>query len=378
MPLPNAAIKARAQLIVSHNFFANLLLTRETILDDPKVDTMAVDNRNRLYINTKWADARPVPELVYIFAHEMLHVILQHPHRMRHHQPQRANLAMDAIVNGILDESHVGTPPTYRFTYPHDPATETWEDIYERLPTQSDETDGTGEHDGPGGTWNGGDLLNNGLSPGEQATVDAQLLIDVAQAYQMAKSRGPLTGRLADIVSQLFASNVPWHERLRQYMLGVKPDETTWVRPNKRFFPHGYYLPSRDAVPALRHVVFQTDVSGSISLKELNHAAGHWAKVLEDCSPTLVHMLYVDSLVLQHTIHEPDNPPTIEHYSGGGTNMEVSFDYLTQQNITPDVHIIFTDGATPFTSSPPWPIVWLCSTNVVAPYGTTIPFTVET
>jgi len=60
----------------------------------------------------------------------------------------------------------------------------------------------------------------------------------------------------------------------------------------------------------------QIDVSGSISKAELDHYAGHLQRIVEDCSPDRVHVLYVDTSVRKHIVFERGEPVELAFYSG--------------------------------------------------------------
>jgi predicted metal-dependent peptidase len=126
-------------------------------------------------------------------------------------------------------------------------------------------------------------------------------------------------------------------------------------------------------------LVVQVDVSGSISKRELDYYNGHMARIIELCKPERVHVLYVDTHVCKHETFEEGEEFKLEFYSGGGTDMEAGFEYLDKQGIQPEVIVVLTDGYTSFrpTSPASAPVVWCISTDVVAPYGETVPFTME-
>jgi len=52
--------------------------------------------------------------------------------------------------------------------------------------------------------------------------------------------------------------------------------------------------------------------------------------------------------------------------------MPAIYKTLAEEDITPDVLIILTDGYTRWDVAPPYPVVVVSTTNKVCPYGETI------
>jgi predicted metal-dependent peptidase len=139
------------------------------------------------------------------------------------------------------------------------------------------------------------------------------------------------------------------------------------------------YMPSVARQPAMGEVVVQIDVSGSISRQELAYYNGHLSRIVEQCRPTKVHVLYTDTSVVRHDEFEQDQELKLEFYSGGGTDMEAGFEYIDERGISPNVFICLTDGYTGFNTDnePAYPVVWCISSDVTAPYGEVIHFEME-
>jgi predicted metal-dependent peptidase len=99
--------------------------------------------------------------------------------------------------------------------------------------------------------------------------------------------------------------------------------------------------------------------------------------ILQAANPERVHVLYVDTSVQRHDTFECGEEFSLRFYSGGGTDMPAGLEYIAEQGIDPDVCVVLTDMYTNFGSEPAFPVIWCASTDVVAPYGTTIRFTME-
>jgi predicted metal-dependent peptidase len=361
--------KAKVSLVTQHPFFASILMKRQ-LIEDETIPTAAVDQRNQIYINPTWFNTLSVEEVVFVLAHEIGHVIGQHATRRGARQPKKWNIAGDAWINDMLKAADIGTPikGCVQIDGSKD---ETVDEIYNKLPDNP-----TG--DGPGGT--GDDIIERGspLTPEEATRIDAETRVEIAQAAQAAKAQGKMPPALAKIIADLIDPGTPWHEILERYMTSYVRGDYSWSRPNRRFADIAY-LPSTGKVAEMGEVVIQVDVSGSISKTELAYYNGHMARIIEQCNPERVHVLYVDTGVCKHEVFEQGEEVALEFYSGGGTDMEAGFEFLAKEGIEPEVFVCLTDGYTNFNvdKAPNYPVLWCISSDINAPYGENIHFSLE-
>jgi predicted metal-dependent peptidase len=361
--------KAKVSIVTQHPFFASILMKRQ-LIEDLTIPTAAVDQRGQIYINPKWFSTLTVDEIVFVLAHEIGHVIGQHASRRGTRDAKKWNIAGDAWINDMLKASGIGQPISGCVNMPGS-KDETVDEIYNKLP---DNPDGSG----PGGT--GSDLIERGapMTPEEATRIDAETRVEIAQAAQAAKAQGKMPTALAKIIADLIDPGTPWHEILERYMTAFTRGDYTWSRPNRRFADIAY-LPSTGKVAEMGEIVVQVDVSGSISQRELAHYNGHMSRIIEQCRPERVHVLYVDTQVCKHQVFEQGEEVTLEFYSGGGTDMEAGFEFLAKEGIEPEVFVCLTDGYTDFnvTNAPSYPVLWCISSDIEAPYGENIHFSLE-
>lgn len=360
--------KAKVAIVTQHPFFASILMKRKLIPDNT-IPTAAVDQRGQIYYNEKFVESLSVDELVFVLAHEVGHVIGQHASRRGARHPKKWNMAGDAWINDMLKDAGIGQFIDGCVNMPGS-KDETVDEIYNKLP---DMPDGSG----PGGT--GDDLIERGtpLTAEEADRIDAETRVEIAQAAQAAKMQGKLPGAIAKIVAELIDTHTPWYDILERHMTNMTRGEYSWARPNRRF--SDVYLPSTGKVFEMGEVVIQVDISGSISAKELAHYNGHMKSIMELCSPERIHVLYVDTGVCKHDVFERGEEFSLQFYSGGGTNMEAGFTYLEEQGIEPEAFVCLTDGYTDFneSSKPAYPVIWCISSDIKAPYGENVHFTLE-
>lgn len=365
--------RAKVAIVTQHPFFASILMKRKLIRDDT-IPTAAVDQRGQIYYNDAFVESLSVDQLVFLLCHEVGHVIGQHSSRVGARNRKKWNIAGDAWINDMLKAAGVGQFIEGGVDMPGSKDT-TVDEIYNKLPDQPP----GGGGGGPGGI--GDDLVDRGapMDPDEATRVDAETRVDVAQAAQAAKAQGKMPAELAKIVADLIDPGTPWHEILERYMTTFVKGDYTWSRPNRRFIGQGVYLPSTGKVAEMGEVVIQVDVSGSISKRELDNYNGHLSRIISQCNPERVHVLYTDTRVCRHDVFEQGEEMALEFYSGGGTDMEEGFRFVEREGIEPTVFVCLTDGYTDFnpSSNPAYPVVWCISSDIEAPYGDTIHFELE-
>jgi predicted metal-dependent peptidase len=361
--------KAKAQIVLDHPFFAAILLRRK-LVNTKEIPTLAVDARGNIYYNPDFIEGLTVPQIVWGLCHEVGHVIAMHAIRVGSRNPKKWNYAGDAWINDTLDDSDVGQriPNCVDMQGSKD---QTTEQIYDSLPPDQDGPDGTGDD-----IIYGDGLGSNGtpLTPDEIREIEGRMKVEIAEAAQAAKMRGKLSGKLANIVADLLEVKTPWYDILEKHMTALVQQGQTWRRRNRRFED---YLPSTDKLPQMGTLVVQVDVSGSISKPELAYYNGHLSRIIGQCRPDKVHVIYTDTEVQRHDEFECGEEVNLEFYSGGGTHMPAGFDYCAEHGIDPEVFVCLTDGYTDFGNDPGYPVVWCISSEIEAPHGENIHFELE-
>lgn len=377
--------KAKVAIGLDHPFFASILYKRK-LVERKDIPTLAVSDRGTIYYNPEFIESLSVPQLVWGLCHEVGHVICQHAVRRGARDHRKWNYAGDAWINDTLDNCGVGQriPNTVDMKGSKDKTTE---EIYNGLP---DEPNGGGSGgQGQGGSGSeymegdgmGEDIIQEGqpMTESEIKEAEAQIKIELAEAAQVAKARGRLPGALAEFVADVINVKTPWYDILERYMTGMTKTDYSWTRPNRRFIGSGLYMPSTGREPSMGEVVIQVDISGSVSKPEIEHYNGHLKRIVEQCKPERVHVIYTDTHVHKHEVFESGDEFGINFYAGGGTDMCAGFAYIQGQGIEPDVFVTLTDGYTDFPEETPCPAVWCISSNIEAPEhaGVTVHFEME-
>lgn len=181
--------------------------------------------------------------------------------------------------------------------------------------------------------------------------------IRVQQILEANAAQGKLSNGMKRFIDQLPKVKENWRYLLDRYLKSFKKAESSWKRPNKRFFcggdpvKGGFYLPTRYDTPEL-NVAIGIDTSGSISDQILTQFFGHIYKILQSYKHFTVQIFCWSTVVHEETYRElnekniasfnPCDKDWIMSY--GGTIPQPAFDYVAKLKKKPDVFINFTDG----------------------------------
>ena len=137
--------EALSRLIHAHPFFAVILMDLLEIKETTSVPTAATDGRH-LFVNPEWFNPLDIEERVFVLAHEVAHVILEHCPRMKMYQDRgvgpdlkewsnnRWNQATDYNINDWLAKSSVGRMPMGGLHHPNYGMDDLADDIYTKVP----------------------------------------------------------------------------------------------------------------------------------------------------------------------------------------------------------------------------------------------------
>lgn len=372
--------RAMVQLAIKHSFFSTLLMNARVTLDD-NIATACVNAQGHIRLGTIFAAEHLVPQLVTALAHEVMHPALDHFSRMMGRDPRAWNIAGDKVINAILAASGLEPIPDWIFQAGADAFSA--EELYQEDDGQGI-GQGIGQGSGQGGKYSPGtgfdDLDQTPMDPAQAAHSRAEWKVNVAKAKAVAKQAGQMSGELERLVDSIIYPTTPWFELLERWMQGFVRADYNWKRPSKRYLDAGLYLPSAGKQPSMGTLVIQSDESGSITEKQQQHFAGHISKIIETCQPEQVIILHTDTEVHRNVeeLTVDDLPLQFKTYACGGTDMRAGITWVEEHGIEPDAFVTLTDGYTPWPKyDPGFPLMWLITSERVAPVGETIHYKVE-
>lgn len=361
--------KARVKLVLTDCFLGSIILGLDVVEDS--TCWMAATDGTSLYLNSANLRKLPLAEIVGVLKHEALHVALMHPFRRGSRNPKQYNKAADYVINplikaeggalphGVLDGSkYVGMST---------------EQVYSALPPEPEDDGGNGE-----GKEGAGNPMDDDIreAKDKSSVAEAKVMAKVAQAAQIAKAVGQLSGAMRDALGDIFSPTVDWKEQLREFLVETSKSDYTFARPNRRFVAQGMYLPSISGTDAMGKLGIVIDTSGSMGDEQLKQSFGEICSAVEECSPSALTVVYCDAGVnhvdqFDHADAD-DVRVTAKRVGGGGTDMTVALDWFEEHE--PDVKaiIVLTDGYTPFGEERSVPVLWAIDTDIVSPVGRTV------
>jgi predicted metal-dependent peptidase len=335
----------------------------------------ACTNGRKITVNPKFFKKLNNLERVYVICHEVTHVILQHPDRMRlYHEmgygpdltpfsSKRFNIAADYVINAYLNELKIGAQPVGSLLNGQFSSLDLVDDVYLKIPEDEDDSGNWDQH-APSDP--------NAPSPSKAAIQRA-----VAGAAVAAKGMGKLPGGLQRLIDEILDPQVKWTELIRSAITTcVGNTENTWARPNRRRLaspPHVYW-PGRAGIQT-GQLALEIDTSGSIGERELQTFLSEVHGILSDVMPEKIHVMYVDSKLYNDEVIEIDDPNDILELGkkaggGGGTDMTVVFDEIEKRQLAVEYAIILTDGCCNFGEDRGIPTIWCITTpGVESPWG---------
>ena len=366
-------ITARIGLLLKKPFFGNLATRLKLTNADEWCPTAATDGR-KFYYNSRFimllADEK---ECEFLFGHEVLHCIYEHIGRRvdNKHQGQLSNIAADYCVNGDLVKHNVGRMIT---TVPclHDTKYYGWsfekvyKDLYDNAEkidiselvdqlldehlenTESTNQDSNSNKEGKGKDNDEDDTSGKkpALSEKDLAEIKDELREALLAAAKNSGSPGELPLGVQRIIQQITAPKLNWRELLRLQIESTIKNDYTWARPNRKAWHIDAILPGLK-YDEMIDVVVAVDMSGSVGEEQARDFLSEVKGITEEYSNFNIHIFCFDTEVYNPQQFSGDNLDDVAEYEfagGGGTDFDSIFKYLKDEQIIPQLLLVFTDG----------------------------------
>jgi len=349
----NQLDKAKAQLLGKSPFFATLMMGTQ-LVENNDIPTAATDGK-KIYYNAAFIDGLSVDLVQFVLAHELGHMMYEHVSRKGTRDPMLFNVAGDYVINLLLKDD--GFTIWDKALYDEKYRGMSTEQVYHELmknPPPRQPSGGMGQ-----------DLLDPAGGP-EQASQNAtEMRQRVAQAANVARMAGKMSGGIARLVDEVLNPKVRWQDLLRDYMTRANKDDESWGRRNRRF--SGVYLPARYS-ERMGEITLVVDTSGSIGPEELNQVAAEIQAIADQIRPEGIRVVWADAKVAGEQMFEQGEELKLVPQGGGGTDMRVPLEHIVQYN--PEIAVLLTDGYTPWPDvEPEYPLIVCCTTNAEVPVG---------
>ena len=375
--------------MVSKFPYLSAALWSMTLVETDQVDTMAVDNRWRLYVNPAAFDAWTRDEQIGVLLHEVQHLIRGHHARaaaLGMAPPKSGppsielasklkiwNIATDCSINGEI-KNEVKLPETTTINgekaeggvcYPEKfglPDGQIAERYFEELMKKADKIqyvtagplggeDGSGSGGMPG-AWEIGDGTSTDYGEGVSDAIGETIRHQVAKdILAHNKTAGNLPGYLVRWAEERLNPKVDWRTKLSASIRGTVANvsgmvDYCWTRPNRRQSAAG-----RVILPSLRgtqpNIALAIDTSGSMS-DDLSRALAEVRGVL-DTVQCRIKVYAGDTQAYEvQTVRSANE---IKLTGGGGTDMGALIQAMDDDKNS--FAVVISDGFTPWPSAPP-------------------------
>ena len=278
------------------DFFVGEILNKEFVLDNTlRIPTMATDGV-KIYYTDAWVDKCTDDELIFCIVHEFMHIIFMHSHytKTMNLHPEAANIAMDTVINAILQQDGIGTPIKGGITANYNGDVElningnlisvkeahkkNFLEVYKMISLPPpDNRNGKGEGEGGYGKNKvqqdgknvkaNDDIIPQSLTEEQQSDVRA----DVNSIEAKSKMKG-IGSSFARCMVELTKGVVPWKNYIRPVVDRATAGFPTYSRPNRRETSSNIIIPSIKRMGV--QVTVAIDTSGTIKQKELGYFLG--------------------------------------------------------------------------------------------------------
>jgi len=356
-------IVARVGLLLRHPFFGNMATRLRIQAADDWLPTAAVDGRN-LYFNTQFFNAMDNKEIEFVIAHEILHCVFDHLGRRDDRHPVLYNIASDYKVNNALVRDRIGTMPKlvdcYQdFKYDDKTSEEIYDELFEEaqdnfeqfLKQLEEEGELLDEHLDMEGDEEGSDNGKDGkgkrpkYSKEEMKKIKEEIKEGMMAAAQAAGA-GNTPKEVQRMIKELTEPKMNWREILRQQIQSTVRNDYTFARPSRKGWHTGAVLPGMNFDETI-DVAIALDMSGSIGDDQARDFLSEIKGIMDEYKDYNIKLWCFDTQVYNEEDFSADGGTDLMDYKimgGGGTDFDVNWDYMKQNDYVPKKFIMFTDG----------------------------------
>jgi predicted metal-dependent peptidase len=336
--------KIRINFLFNHPFLSVLALSIPTTYES-NPNSAFTTNGSKITIDLEKLSHYSEDEIVYLYAHTLLHIVLKHPIRAKQRDKKLWNLSCDIVINLILDTfSNVGTMPKDEIFDDEfkDKCVEEVYDILEKEEQEENEDSGSDDEDQDSTVktlpQKNGDKkafiydeskLDLDTVPDESKNSGDMEKLDgiIIQALTIAQKTSNKYSGMNIEIDTLIKPDINLHDILKEYLISsFFEKQSTFNRPNRKFISGGLYLPGTRKSDELIELYIALDSSSSVTMDEYKKFLGIVSEVCDGFYEYKIVILPFDKYVKTDHIIEFDSFNPIEDEklfipkSDGGTN----------------------------------------------------------
>jgi len=343
-------IAAKVQMLMRLPFFGSLASGLNVKVVDWRFDketpmTAATDGVNFFY-NPEGIKDRTIPELVWLYAHEVSHVCWQHFMRMGDRNKTLWNIATDYAINGILRINKIGKPFEKHLDDKKFDGMAA-EQIYDILYKEAPKLDLDALSKMLADKHLEMDRNEDGSPKTEEQIRDLTNKIkeDIIKATQSMEA-GSIPAGFDRLIESIVSPQLPWQEILRDRIKSKIKTDFTFMQPNRRSGNMGGIIFPSMTVEDQIDICIAMDMSGSISDDIASEFMSEINGIISEFRSWNIKIWSFDAKVYNQKEYSSDDNADIMSYQpkgGGGTDFECNWAYMKTASIEPKLFIMFTD-----------------------------------
>ena len=341
--------QSRVRLLLTKPFFGTLA-TRLRLSEVTHIPTAGTDGR-KFFFNRDFINRLDDKELDFLVGHEVLHCVFDHMEARGDRDPMVYNIAADYNINMTLVEQNIGTV-IGKDKLNGGEACLDWKyrgmnsyEIYDQLVKDGVQGNNMDYHfelgDGDAGEGEGGKKVR-GMSEAERKALADEIKQAVINAAQQAGPEVP--ENIRRMISDLVAPKMDWREVLRTTLESSIKSDFTFMRPSKRSGEVIFPGMNRDEQ---LNITVALDTSGSISPDMIRDFLSEVQGIMGQYSSYKINLFQFDTNVYGYETYTADDGRDLSTYEvigGGGTDFDIVYKFMEENDIHPDQMIMFTDG----------------------------------
>jgi len=367
--------QTKIRLMLDYPFFGSLALTMQ-LIEDSSIQTVTTNGKEVRY-NQDFIAGLSSANKLFIYIHEICHVILGHSVRRGNRKPEPWNIACDYAANLLIHEStNVVRPPWALFSRDY----EGWsaERIYEELAdkytdqiqrsvdqrddgeeltpaeqSQQEAYDGLAEASAESGTVED--------SAPEDNVTEEELHSSAALITRILTATGtPPPPAIRTLVATFVDTKIRWQDLLSRFMSETCANKYDWMIPNRRYQGSGgVILPSLSTNDSLTIAVV-IDTSGSVDINLLSEFVSEFKILISSIPYNKVIVMSCSDYVHGPKVFTKGEDINFVPQGSGSTAFAPAFEYIANMDENPSCVIYFTDlFSDTFGQSPGCPVLWI-------------------
>jgi len=361
-PIIEKLTTARVGLLLKAPFFGNMATRMKLIDASDWCPTAATNGRDFMY-NKKFVEKLSVKKLEFLFAHEICHAVFDHFGRLGSRIPQLANIAQDYAVNQILVDERIGEKITeVKICYDAKYRGLAWEEIYDELFEKAEKIpmeqllaqlgDLLDEHikEEEGAGSGGGDKTKDGKGKPSLTKEEAEQIRDEIKNAMIQSAAAAGAGKVPAGIQRLIKNwtepKMDWRQLVQQEIQSIVRNDYSFQRVNRKSMHSGAILPGMKEATTI-DVAISIDMSGSIGDEDATAFLSEIKGIMDQYEDFKINLWCFDTEIYNWKQITHDEAHELEEYEpqgGGGTDFEVNWTFMEENQIQPKKFIMFTDG----------------------------------